>query len=194
MSSKGPSTVTLSPSAYGVLFLHALKHPHRTINGLLLGSADSSPGGTVTCTECLPLFHSPLALAPMLEAALLLADEYCQASGKQIVGYYQANEFANDPDLGPFGKRITDKIRSRCAAAATLLIDGSSMQPTADDLRLVSYGADGKKGGAAVPVLADSETLTKLAGYIATNLHQQLVDFDAHLDDITKDWLNTALF
>eukprot|EP00966_Prymnesium_polylepis_P192090 4451400-Prymnesium_polylepis.1 len=40
----------------------------------------------------------------------------------QIVGYYQANEFANDPDLGPFGKRITDKIRSRCAAAATLLV------------------------------------------------------------------------
>jgi len=185
------SKIVLEHEAYCLLFMHACKHPFKAVNGLLIGTVED---GAVRAKKALPMFHSSLALAPMLETALMLAEELCKQTDMQIVGYYQANEFANDPDLGPFGKRITDKIRSRCAAAATLLIDGISMQPTADDLRLVSYGADGKKGGAAVPVLADSETLTKLAGYIATNLHQQLVDFDAHLDDITKDWLNTALF
>ena len=61
--------VTLHPDAYTVLFLHCCKHPHRALNGLLLGSATSD---SVTVTEALPLFHSSLALAPMLEAALLL--------------------------------------------------------------------------------------------------------------------------
>ena len=50
------------------------------------------------------------------------ADELCKQSSMQIVGYYQANELANDLDLGPFGKRISEKIRSRCPLAATLLV------------------------------------------------------------------------
>ena len=180
MSSKGPSTVTLSPSAYGVLFLHALKHPHRTINGLLLGSADASPGGTVTCTECLPLFHSPLALAPMLEAALLLADEYCQASGKQIVGYYQANELCDDLDLGPYGKKIAEKIRSQCASACCLLLDGAKMRPSPSDLKLICLAADGKRYGVTPTIAPDAEAaVAAVERAIGKAQQHEIVDFDA---------------
>ena len=60
---------TLERDAYCVLFMHACKFPSRTVNGLLLGSAS---GDAVTVRKALPLFHGPLGLAPMLEAALML--------------------------------------------------------------------------------------------------------------------------
>ena len=48
--SKGPSSVTLSPEAYGVLFLHTLRYTHRTVNGILLGSVDGKEASSaVTC-------------------------------------------------------------------------------------------------------------------------------------------------
>ena len=81
-------TCELAHEAYCVLFLHACKHPFKAVNGLLLGTSDDSG---VRATKALPLFHSTLALAPMLEAALMLADELCKQFQLQIVGYYQAN-------------------------------------------------------------------------------------------------------
>ena len=119
-------SIKLSPEAYGVLFLHCCKHPHRSLNGLLLGTVE---GDSINATEALPLFHSSLALAPMLEAALLAADEYCSQRSKsgsklQIVGYYQANELVDDFDLGAFGKKISDKIYAQSSAVAILMVCG----------------------------------------------------------------------
>ena len=78
------SSIELSPLAYQVLFMHCTKYPHRALNGLLLGDADSD---SVRVSEALPLFHSNLALAPMLEVAMLLTEEYCSSKGLKIVGY-----------------------------------------------------------------------------------------------------------
>ena len=81
----------------------------------------------------------------------------------QVVGYYQANELCDDMELGPFGKTIAEKIRAQCKHATVLLVrgpacfaspppsplrfhsvaalgeqvDGASMRPTEDNLRLV---------------------------------------------------------
>lgn len=127
--------------AYITLFMHACKFPSRTVNGLLLGSV--SDGG-VSVQKALPLFHTPLGLAPMLEAALMLvrqlrtradvslaspthacywqADQHCKAHAMQVVGYYQANELCDDMELGPFGKTIAEKIRAQCKHAVVLLV------------------------------------------------------------------------
>ena len=125
----------------------------------------------------------------MLEAALLLADEYCAASnGKlRIVGYYQANEVVDDLDLGPFGKKIADKIRTQSEKgnSATLVLDGKRMQPTVGDLRLVSIGADGKRGGGVEPptIATDAAAAIKrLETCLSKSVHHDLVDFDNHLD------------
>jgi len=188
--------VTLHPDAYTVLFLHCCKHPHRALNGLLLGSATSD---SVTVTEALPLFHSSLALAPMLEAALLLAEEYCkQRSSKsspfQIVGYYQANELVTDHELGPFGKKVCEKIRAQSPATAVLLLDGESMRPSPTDLRLSVLGADGRRTS-AVPQIADdraAQCIDQLEQLIERGVATEIVDFDVHLDEPTKDWLGNA--
>tara|TARA_B110001452_G_scaffold186825_1_gene157282 strand:- start:179 stop:724 length:546 start_codon:yes stop_codon:yes gene_type:complete len=178
-------TITLTADAYCVTFMHACKHPSRTVNGLLLGSAS---GGDVSASKAMPLFHGPLGLAPMLEAALMLADEYCKANGLKIVGYYQANEMADDMELGPFGKKIAEKIRKECPDAAVLMIDGKSMRPDPDNLRLTS------RTDAPNPTLANpAATLATLERLLESSAHQQLVDFDQHLDDPSKDWLNSGL-
>ena len=32
-----------------------------------------------------------------------------------------------------------------------------------------------------------------LEGYLESSVHHKLVDFDVHLDDSSRDWLNTGL-
>jgi hypothetical protein len=183
-------SITLSPDSYTVLFLHACKYPHRSVNGLLLGSVS---GGSVSVSEALPLFHSPLGLAPMLEAALLLADEYCQQRKLQLVGYYQANEVADDLELGPFGKKICDKIRSQCSACAALLVDGAKMRPAPTELGLLAIGADGKRSSATPTLTPDaSGCIARLEKCLGKGLQQEVVDFDVHLDDCSKDWTGNA--
>mmetsp|Transcript_31449 Transcript_31449/g.52047 ORF Transcript_31449/g.52047 Transcript_31449/m.52047 type:complete len:190 (-) Transcript_31449:57-626(-) len=185
------NTVThLDSEAYCVLFLHAWKHPSKAVNGLLLGTkCDDS----IAVKKALPLFHSSFSLAPMLEAALMLANEYCKTSQLQIVGYYQANEMSDDLELGPFGKKIADKIRANCSSAVVLLIDGSKMHPTASDLQLLPLGADGKRGGAEPELVNVTKTLADLEECIRQGAQRKVVDFDAHLDDVNKDWLNMKL-
>ena len=63
------SKLTLEHEAYCLLFMHACKYPMKAVNGLLIGTVED---GAVRASKALPMFHSSLALAPMLEAALML--------------------------------------------------------------------------------------------------------------------------
>ena len=63
------SKLTLEHEAYCFLFMHACKYPMKAVNGLLIGTVED---GAVRASKALPMFHSSLALAPMLEAALML--------------------------------------------------------------------------------------------------------------------------
>lgn len=152
------------------------------------------------------------------------AAEICEQRSLQVVGYYQANELVDDMELGPFGKKLCDKIRTDCPTPAVLLVtaaapkstclgtcahlpvpdaralcvlaaqlDGVKMHPSPSDLRLVALNLDGKKSGVTPSVEPDAEgALKHLDGCIDAGVQQQLVDFDAHLDDPTKDWTANA--
>lgn len=80
---------SLEAAAYLKLVGHCFRHPHAAVNGVLVGTVGD--GGRVVATDCYPLFHQHLGLAPMLEAALLQIDEKCRKTGQQIVGYYHGN-------------------------------------------------------------------------------------------------------
>ncbi|KAF7643251.1 hypothetical protein LDENG_00242220 [Lucifuga dentata] len=60
--------VELSCRAYVKMYLHACLFPRCSINGLLLSS--NSAGGAVCVTDCVPLLHSHLPLAPITQLAL----------------------------------------------------------------------------------------------------------------------------
>lgn len=61
--------VEISARAYVKMCLHAARYPHAAVNGLLLAPAPAS-GECLCLTDCVPLFHSHLALSVMLEVAL----------------------------------------------------------------------------------------------------------------------------
>ncbi len=60
--------VELSCRAYVKMYLHACLFPRCSINGLLLSS--SPAGGAVCVTDCVPLLHTHLSLAPITQLAL----------------------------------------------------------------------------------------------------------------------------
>ena len=51
-----------------------------------------------------------------------------------------------------------------------------------------------QRSAAEVALVEADKTLRSLEGFLADGAQQQLVDFDCHLDDASKDWLNTRLF
>lgn len=59
---------TVSDLAYTKIILHALKHPHQPVNGVLLGSIPSS--SAVEIVDTIPLLHHWTSLSPMMEIGL----------------------------------------------------------------------------------------------------------------------------
>lgn len=58
----------LSCRAYVKMYLHCCLFPRCSVNGLLLSS--STTDGAVYVTDCVPLLHSHLSLAPITQLAL----------------------------------------------------------------------------------------------------------------------------
>lgn len=61
------SSYTFSEKAYFKLFFHAAKHPHRQINGVLIGKME---GAAVIIKDAIPLLHHWTSLSPMMEIGL----------------------------------------------------------------------------------------------------------------------------
>mmetsp|Transcript_41099 Transcript_41099/g.131484 ORF Transcript_41099/g.131484 Transcript_41099/m.131484 type:complete len:235 (+) Transcript_41099:1177-1881(+) len=229
-------TYQLSQAAYCKAVLHALKYPSQAVNGVLIGSGGSgqtSPRGdkAVEVVDAVPLFHTRLSLAPMLEVALTQVrpqppacrpalrrpavtidvppqiDSYFAKKGLCIVGYYHGNERADDKDLGLTAKRIGDKIVGTFPDACVLLLDNHKMASALSNgagLPLTLYT---KEGGvnpgwklAGENPLNPSELKLKegtpggaLVGLVEEGRQGNLSDFDDHLEDITRDWLNPSL-
>ena len=60
----------MSLKAYAKLILHCCKYPHLSVNGVVIGSI-SKETQTVQIQDAIPLFHTGIGLAPMLEVALM---------------------------------------------------------------------------------------------------------------------------
>jgi ER membrane protein complex subunit 8/9 len=58
----------LSHKVYLSLLLHAAKHPHKPVNGVLLGKSGSAD--TVDVVATVPLVHAWTSLSPMMEIGL----------------------------------------------------------------------------------------------------------------------------
>ena len=66
---------TVSAEAYYKIFFHTAKHPHKPVNGVLLGTQSLSgksgtTRGPITIADAVPLLHHWTSLSPMMEIGL----------------------------------------------------------------------------------------------------------------------------
>ncbi|KAL7217268.1 hypothetical protein ACSBR1_029053 [Camellia fascicularis] len=208
----------IGQNAYIKLILHALKHRSSAVNGVLLGrlsGGDSNP--VVEIADSVPLFHSQIGLLPPLEIALiqvspplilpildLRIEEYYGAQGLSIVGYFHANERFDDSELGNVAKNIGDHIHRYFSQAGLLLLDNKKLEALSkgkDRSPVIQlYTRDSSKSwrligdGSSRLTMKEPAANIVLLDYISNQKWQDIVDFDDHLDDISKDWLNPELF
>ncbi|EXC21515.1 hypothetical protein L484_014870 [Morus notabilis] len=187
----------ISQNAYIKLVLHALKHKTSGVNGVLIGRVSSQNDGVVEITDSVPLFHSHLGLLPQLEISLILIEEYYSSKGDNIVGYFHANERFDDYELGGVAKNIGDHISRYFPQAAILLLDNkklAALEKSKDRSPVLQiYTKDASRNWKLVGSDAGHHLTTKeplanvvLLDYISTEKWKDLVDFDDHLDDISK--------
>lgn len=87
--------------SYSKMLLHAVKYPHCTVRGVLLGSESKAKEGEATgssalkIVDAIPALHNAL-LAPQMEILLIHLDAYCQENRLKIVGFYFANQQATN--------------------------------------------------------------------------------------------------
>uniref|UniRef100_A0A3P8PPM9 MPN domain-containing protein n=1 Tax=Astatotilapia calliptera TaxID=8154 RepID=A0A3P8PPM9_ASTCA len=213
--------VELSCRAYVKMYLHTCLFPRCSINGLLLSS--SPTGGAVCVTDCVPLLHSHLPLAPITQLALTQVDVWCSQTQQRIVGYYQANACVSDNNPTPCALKVADKIAEQFDNPVLLmvrktevklfyrlsltcwfnldifllLLDGSKMSPDYRVPPIVLYERKDSrwilKDKHTIMLRQWEETRAIASQMMESGDHTLLVDFDSHLDDITKDWTNQKL-
>ncbi|KAJ3679844.1 hypothetical protein LUZ60_016122 [Juncus effusus] len=194
-------TYELSQTAYIKLVLHALKHQSSAVNGILVGRVASDGGTTVSISDAVPVSHTSLSLLPPLEIALTQAEEQFGKEGLNVVGYYHANERYDDSELGLTARKIGDHISRYFPSAPILLLDNKKLEDLIKKKSLTPvvqlYKKDSSKwrsDGSAKLVLKESSANVLLSDFIASQKWSEIVDFEDHLDDISKDWLNPNLF
>eukprot|EP00262_Sarcandra_glabra_P013038 TRINITY_DN351_c0_g1_i1.p1 TRINITY_DN351_c0_g1~~TRINITY_DN351_c0_g1_i1.p1 ORF type:complete len:202 (-),score=27.45 TRINITY_DN351_c0_g1_i1:446-1051(-) len=192
----------MAQNAYIKLVLHALKHNSSAVNGVLVGRLLDDTA-VVEISDAVPLSHSLIGLLPTLELALLQIEEHFGPQGLSVVGYYHANERYDDHDLGIVAKKIGDHMFRYFPNAALILLDNKKLEElTKKSSRnpvVQLYARDSSKnwrqpGSDGSMIIKEPSANILLLDFISSEKWLEIVDFDDHLDDISKDWLNAALF
>ncbi|XP_052712801.1 ER membrane protein complex subunit 8-like [Crassostrea angulata] len=187
----------VSIQAYCKILLHAVKHPNCAVNGVLLAEDNKSKDRKVLkFVDCVPLFHLTLSLSPMLEAALLQIDAYCKSRGYIIAGYYQANENLRDKELNNVAKTIGRRIQENCANSYIFMVDNERLFPDAvsEMYRIYSPREASWKEEEKLETVTE-ETLRVASMLLSSQTFREVdvVDFDYHFNDITRDWRNLPI-
>src|SRR5277367_5898781 len=85
------SPYIIGPEAYYKIFFHAAKHPHKSVNGVLLGTQDPQhPRSAVEIADAIPLLHHWTSLSPVMEIGLDLVRSFLHCT---IGVLFQLNNF-----------------------------------------------------------------------------------------------------
>jgi len=167
----------LEDLAYVKLILHALKYPHQTVNGVLLGHLLSP--GTVVIVDAVPLQHHWTNLSPMMEVGLGMATNHAHSRGLHVVGYYRAPERVGDRTLSPAGERVAAKIKETFQTPVVLVLDSSKLDDTSGST-LITY----------LSLTPSSTSFRPVAGKLRFNwpLSTQVLRLISHTRILEKFW------
>jgi hypothetical protein len=124
-------------------------------------------------------------------------DEYCASTGLTIVGYYHANERSADCELGHLARKVGERLQSRFNSAVIALVHNDAMTLTTGKIALTAYTLSGNVWMAMSPTAVTVDgavtAMPALAAMVKAGVQHTLNDFDAHLDDVTRPWLDQKL-
>ena len=70
MITMSPTTYTIGSDAYFKIFFHVAKHPHKSVNGVLLGNHHPGTSSIIEIADTVPLLHHWTSLSPMMDIGL----------------------------------------------------------------------------------------------------------------------------
>jgi len=189
-------SIRFSSQAFVKLQLHLAKYPHYAVNGLLLACKhqyEDEKEKVLDFVDCIPLFHQALQLKPMLEIALMHVEEHCKLNDLIIAGYYEAPEnLSAGAEPSKFGIRVGEKIHQNFKDACFFVVDNHKI-PHEDCLHIYDILPDRR----TKPFSGEAEfaeNLNEIVDHLLNhNIEHELIDFDTHLDDVSKHWLNHAI-
>ncbi|XP_069490103.1 ER membrane protein complex subunit 9 [Ambystoma mexicanum] len=192
------SELEISTQAYMKMCLHAARYPHGAVNGVLL--ARRPQGGRAEClciTDCVPLFHNHLSLSLALEVALNQIDLWSLKHDLILAGYYQANSNLDDKNASNIALRIAGRLSEYFSDAILITLDNRRLSPDPPLPPVIILQHKEKRW---VPKDKNlimwqnwEETRRITRTLLECKAYRQLVDFDAHLDDIRCDWTNQRI-
>ncbi len=177
---------------------------------LEFGLAQVRRSGRQECSHdairgCPPLY------APGKTASSFLAtpqvQSYTALQGElRIVGYYQSEaRFDRAGELTALAKKLADKVVEHTPGAVALILDNKQLEQfcrSQADCPFVLFSKDSTRGWKPFAGGEGSESWLQVAGSdwkrlredffssFKLQMHRTLVDFEDHLDDPAKDWLN----
>ena len=134
-------------------------------------------------------------LSPLLPQAI----HHAAASSTAVVGVYAANPRLADAALPPAARAAADAVaRAAGGAPLALLLDGASLPTFSKGGGGVPYVAwtktgDGRWAASGDAVVGSTGASALFADAVAAGKLDAVADFDDHLVDVRRDWLNRAL-
>ncbi|CED84720.1 Uncharacterized conserved protein encoded by sequence overlapping the COX4 gene [Phaffia rhodozyma] len=186
------NTYQLAHLAYLKIVLHAAKYPSSLVNGVLLGSAS---GSEVNITDSVPLLHHWTSLSPSMEVGLEMAEYHASSKGLRIVGFYQGNERLQDGELSTVGVKVANSIKSRFPQAVVLMIDNEKLNGSENTLKALVSASNSTwsvTGSPEILILQRPTSPSDAKKAVQEGAFKTFGDFDAHLEDVTVDWLTNS--
>lgn len=102
-------SVTVAPTAVVSMMLHAAKHVHDPVHGVLMGSYGSD--NKLSVDQAIPVCHGA-PTHPLVETALALIESVHEDATLVVVGWYVSPRLLKDDRPGPAALKIVSSLGS----------------------------------------------------------------------------------
>ncbi|KAI3383076.1 hypothetical protein SNEBB_001535 [Seison nebaliae] len=187
--------INLTKLAFLKIWLHRIKYSHLAVNGLLIGK---DVDGVLFIEDAIPLFHNSPSLNCMIDIAMIQISCYAKDNNLILLGLYYSSEnveLEEYPDINSI--RIANIIKQNSGLSCIVtfknndnsqLIDVFMSEKESENDDIKQNNQQKWKRIDKENILYDTEI--NINNFIDIRLHQSLVDFDNHLDNIEYDWRN----
>ena len=161
------------------ILMHSAKYPTQAINGILLGN-DS---GIVL--DSIPLAHNNLSLTPLIEIGLSIIENYTKEKKLNIVGYYFANEREKDTTTSEIHLTIFKKIQKNFSNASLWRVRIKKKKKYQ-----LNYSQIDNETWPTIKIEKGKDFKFNISKEKILKNYLNIIDFEEHLNDISKDFLN----